>query len=186
MVELRTDRLVLREFVADDASALNAIESIPEVARNIGFEPSTLESSRELVRQMMAWQDDQPRRHVGLAITIHGNIHHCVGRCGLARTGEEPGEAELWYSLHPDHWGQGYMTEAIRTLVGYGFAELGLHRILAAIDPGNVGSWRVAEKIGMRREGHLVENAFIADEWCDSYLYAILAREWVDEEQTTT
>lgn len=70
------------------------------------------------------------------------------------------------------------MAEAVRALVGYGFQALDLHRIWADVDPGNVGSWRVMAKIGMRREGHLLENAWIAGEWQDSYLYAVLKREW--------
>jgi len=70
------------------------------------------------------------------------------------------------------------MTEAVRALVGYGFGELKLHRIAADCDPRNIGSWRVMEKIGMRREGHLLENLLLAGEWVDSYVYAILAREW--------
>jgi len=82
------------------------------------------------------------------------------------------------YSLHPDSWGQGLMTEAVMALVGYGFGVLRLHRIWADVDPENIGSWRVLEKIGMRREGQLRENALIGGEWCDSYIYAMLDREW--------
>lgn len=177
MVVLHTDHLCLREFTMADAPALNAIESIPEVARKIGFEPSTLAEAESMLTHMMAWMHDEPRQHIGLAITVEGDNEY-VGRSGLVRTGHEPGEAELWYSLHPDYWGRGLMTEAARAIIGYGFEELDLHRIWADVDPGNVGSWRVMEKIGMRREGHLLENAWIGGEWQDSYLYAMLKREW--------
>jgi RimJ/RimL family protein N-acetyltransferase len=71
------------------------------------------------------------------------------------------------------------MTEAIRALIGFGFGELKLHRIRAECDPRNVGSWRVLEKVGMRREGHLRENFLLDGTWCDSYLYAILDHEWI-------
>jgi RimJ/RimL family protein N-acetyltransferase len=63
-------------------------------------------------------------------------------------------------------------------MVEFGFRELGLHRMWADCDPDNVGSWRVLEKIGMRREGHLRENALVKGAWVDSLIYAVLEREW--------
>ena len=53
-----------------------------------------------------------------------------------------------------------------------------MHRIWAESDPRNPGSWRVLEKIGMRREGHFIENVWLKGEWCDSLMYAVLDREW--------
>ena len=63
-------------------------------------------------------------------------------------------------------------------MVDFGFRELRLHRIWADCDPANVPSCRVLEKLGMRREGHFRENAWIKGEWVDSLIYAILDREW--------
>ncbi len=161
----------------DDATALNAIESIPEIAQNIGMGPLTLAETEAFVAQMIEWMHEDPRQKIGLAIT-EGDGDTLIGRCGLERTGHEPGEAVLWYSLHPGHWGRGLTTEAVRALIGYGFAAMGLHRVWADVDPGNIASWRVMEKVGMRREGLLRENAFIGNRWCDSYIYAILDHEW--------
>ena len=119
----------------------------------------------------------QPRLTYDLAIVLTA-CDEVIGRVGLGITDLEIGEAMLWYTLHPDHWGHGFTTEAARAMVDAGFRELGLHRIWADSDPDNVASWRVLEKIGMRREGHLIENTFIKGEWVDSLIYAILAREW--------
>ena len=177
MVVLLTDRLRLRELRMEDAPALNEIESIPEVARNLGFEPSTLPVAESNIAYMMAWMNDEPREHIGLAVTIEGDDGY-VGRCGLSRTGHAPGEAMLWYCLDPNLWRRGLMTEAARAMVDYGFGEMQLHRIWADADPRNVGSWRVMEKLRMRREGCLIENEFVDGEWQDSYIYAILQREW--------
>ncbi len=176
-VVLGTDRLVLREFTVDDAIALHAFESIPGIAENIGMGPLTLAETDAFVAHIIEWQHEDPRRHIGLAITV-GDDYTLMGRCGLERTGHEPGEAVLWYSLHPHLWGRGLMTEAVTALVGYGFAEMGVHRVWADVDPGNIASWRVMEKVGLRREGLLRENAFIGNRWCDSYIYAMLEREW--------
>ena len=89
-----------------------------------------------------------------------------------------PSRALSGTRLHPAQWGRGYTTEAARAMIDFGFRELGLHRIWADCDPRNVASWRVLEKLGLRREAHLRQNARIKGEWVDSLLYAILDREW--------
>lgn len=177
MVTLHTDRLLLREFVADDWPALHAIESLPEVARYQDFAPRTEEESRAYVLAAAAEANAAPRHTFDLAVVRRAD-EHVIGRCGLGIIEPPLREAIIWYTLHPDVWGHGYMTEAAWAMLDFGFQQVGLHRIWADCDPANVGSWRVLEKIGMRREGHLVENAWIKGEWVDSLIYALLDREW--------
>jgi len=87
-------------------------------------------------------------------------------------------EGTLWYVIHPDAWGQGYATEAGRAILDFGFGSLGMHRMIADCDPANRASARVAERLGMRREAHHVENFLHRGVWCDSLIYALLDREW--------
>ncbi len=176
-MRLATERLTLRDFVEADWPALHAVESLPEVARYQDFAPRTEAETRAYLLGSMESARQQPRLTYDLAIVLNGD-GHLIGRAGLGITDPEIGEAILWYTLHPSHWGRGYVTEAARALAGFGFRELRLHRIWADCDPANIASWRVLEKIGMRREGHLRENAFIKGAWVDSLIYAILAREW--------
>ena len=75
-------------------------------------------------------------------------------------------------------WGLGYATEAAAELLRFGFDRLGLHRITAGCWAANIGSARVMEKIGMRREAHLREGAWIQGSWQDVFHYAILNHEW--------
>ncbi len=177
MAEARSARLLLREFVEADWPALHEVESRPEVARYQAFEPRTEAESRAYVLGAVADQTAEPRTTYDLAVVLNSN-GRLIGRCGLGLTDVELGEASLWYTLHPDFWGQGYTTEAARSLVDFGFRRLGLHRVWADCDPENPGSWRVLEKLGMRREGHLLQNVKVDDGWADSYLYAILDHEW--------
>lgn len=181
MVAIATERLRLREFAEADWPALHGVESDPEVARYQSFAPRSAEESRTYVLGAVADAGERPRRTYDLAVVLAAE-ERLIGRCGLGLgigLGEaEPGEAALWYTLHRAEWGRGYGTEAARALVGFGFRELGLHRIWADCDPANVGSWRVLEKIGLRREGHLVENAWVNGAWADSLIYAVLDREW--------
>ena len=77
-----------------------------------------------------------------------------------------------------DHAGRGYATEAARPLLAVAFDVLRLHRVIGRVEARNVGSARVLEKLGMRREAHFVENEFVKDEWQSELVYAILDREW--------
>lgn len=176
MVVLRTERLLLREFAEDDWPALHAVESRPEIARYQSFAARTEDESRACVLGALADATENPRRTWDLAVVLAEN-GRLVGRCGFGLD-DDRAQAMLWYTLHPDAWGRGYATEAARALVDYGFRELGLHRVWADCDPANAASWRVLERIGMRREGHVREHAFVKGEWVDSLIYAILAREW--------
>ena len=78
------------------------------------------------------------------------------------------------------HQGRGYATEASRPFLAFAFETLGLHRVVGRLEPRNAGSARVLEKLGMRREAHLVENEWVKGEWQSELVYAILAREWRD------
>ena len=174
---LNTERLVLREFAPGDWEALHAIESRPEVARYQSFEPRTADESRAYVLGTIQSAAEDPRMTYDLAVILAAE-DRLIGRCGLGIGEDEPWEAVLWYTLHTNEWGRGYTTEAARAMVDFGFLSLGLHRIWADCDPANVASWRVLEKLGMRREGHLRENTWVKGEWVDSLIYAVLDREW--------
>lgn len=178
MVLLRTAWLVLREFAEGDWPAPHDIESRLEVARYQTFEPRTPEASRAYIAGASERAAEVPRCGYDLAVVLAAE-DRLIGRCGLGVT--DPALAEgmvCYYTLHPACWGRGYATEAARGLVDFGFRELRLHRIWADCDPRDVASWRLLETLGMRREGHLQENARIKGEWVDSLIYAVLAREW--------
>jgi RimJ/RimL family protein N-acetyltransferase len=88
-------------------------------------------------------------------------------------------QAELGWVLHPDHTGQGYATEAVSELLRLCFDELGLRRLTADCFAGNQASWRLMERVGMRREIHtLRESLHRSGEWLDGLGYALLADEW--------
>ncbi|MHB1288892.1 GNAT family N-acetyltransferase [Georgenia sp.] len=87
--------------------------------------------------------------------------------------------AELGWMIHPDHCGNGYATEAVRALIRLCFAQLGLRRLTANCFADNTASWRLMERVGMRRELHTVRDSLHRDgEWLDALGYALLADEW--------
>ena len=178
-MELTTARLRLREQEPGDAEDANVYESDPDSVRFQNFDVMTLDDSREYIRTAIARANEIPRSTYDLAIvpTESGGAR-MIGRAGLQITNRELKEAMLWYVVSPTMRNRGFATEACARLLRFGFEELGLHRIFADIDPLNVPSRRLCEKLAMRKEAHFVENVFLKNRWCDTAIYAILDREY--------
>lgn len=167
---------MLRELAESDAPRLFEYESQPDFARFMSGYCATLDGAYEYVRGILVETQEVPRLVFDFAVTVRGD-DRIVGRAGMKRDAD-PRSAMLWYSLDPAVQGNGYATEAARAVMTMAFEELKLHRVWADADPRNPASLRVMERLGMRKEGHLVENICIRDEWCDSVIYAMLRREW--------
>lgn len=170
-----TERLILRDFVSEDEAAMHDYASDPEVVRYLMWGPNTAEETAAFMRLTLASQRERPRRTWDLAVARRAD-GRLIGSCGI-RLKDAP-DAGMGYVYVRDAWGQGYGTEAARSLLDAGFRQLGLHRIWATCDPENSGSARVLEKAGMRREGHLRRHAWVKGRWRDSLLYAVLEDEW--------
>lgn len=90
-----------------------------------------------------------------------------------------PATQEIGWVIAADRQGRGYATEAARALLDYAFTTLGSHRVIATCQPENPASWRVMEKLGMRREAHFRRALHQTNgEWWDEYFYALLADEY--------
>ena len=172
-----TARLLLRPIAGGDEDAVFTLLSDERVVRHMLFPLFTRDRAHTFVARMQQppAAGQPPQVVLGIAPRPNGGI---VGLCGLVLKPELE-EGEVWYLLRPDHWGRGLVTEAVRALVDHGFRALALHRIWASCLPENPGSARVLEKLGFRREGLLRQNLRIHGRWRDSYLYAVLAAEWV-------
>jgi [ribosomal protein S5]-alanine N-acetyltransferase len=174
---LETERLILRDFREDDWQVVHEYGSDPEVVKYMPFGPNTEEDTGAFIQRTLARQKAQPRAHYNFAL-INKKDKKLIGACEVSIESTENKEGHLGYILNRRYWNQGYMTEAARKVVSFGFGQLGLHRIVATCDPGNIGSYRVMEKLGMKREGYLREHALWKGIWRDSLLYAILEQEW--------
>ena len=112
------------------------------------------------------------------SVSSNGDSEELIGLVRLGIVAPEFLGGEVGYGLRVDRWGQGLTTEAVRLVIGFGFEQLGLHRIVALCDPDNVGSRRVMEKVGMQPEGRLRQDMRSQGRWRDSLAYAILEDEW--------
>jgi len=174
---LHTPRLHLREFVESDATEANLYEADPDVVRYATHGPRSPAESLAYIQGVRAEAQTSKRRIFEFAL-VRNDDSWLIGRCGLKLSDAEQSEAALWYMLARDAWGQGYAVEAAQAVLAFGFEELRLHRIFVDIDPRNSASLRVAEKLGLRREGHFVETTWTKGEWTDTVVYALLDREY--------
>src|SRR5579863_2376716 len=179
-----TERLSLREFRAEDESGVHEYASDPEVVRLMIWGPNAPEATRAYLHGVLKEQEQWPRNSVGLAIELKSE-HRVIGSIGLRIKNEVNRSADIGYVLARRYWGNGYMAEAGRAVLDVAFREVKLHRVWATCDVRNRASYRVMEKLGMRREGHFRKDAMEKGEWRDSYLYAILAEEWLADSNET-
>jgi RimJ/RimL family protein N-acetyltransferase len=175
---LETERLLPRPFVPDDFDALLAIQSSPDVARWLYWEPrgrdevqSTL--GRKQTETTLAGDGDT----ISLAVVLKGSSE-LIGDAILHLLSAEHRQAEIGFIIHPDYQGRGYATETGRVLLRLAFEAFGIHRVVGRLEPRNAASARVLERLGMRREAHFVENEFVKGEWQSELVYAVLEREW--------
>ena len=173
-----SDRLVLRPFREEDLDAFHAIQRREDVVRYLYWEPRSLAESEEMLgRRILQVAIDKAGDSVHLAAELR-STGEMIGHFNLLYVSEEHRQGEIGFVMHPDHHGHGYATEAARVMLRLGFEDLGLHRIAARCDARNDASWRLMERLGMRREAHLIENEFVKGEWTDELDYAMLDREW--------
>ena len=176
-MQIATERLLLREFSADDWRAVLDYQRDPLYLRYYPWEDRTEAEARAFVEMFRDWQFEQPRRRFQFAITRRED-GELIGNCGIRRKPDNEWEADIGYELAPGWWGRGYATEAARAVVDFGFGELGLQRISSWCNADNVGSARVLERLGFRKEGRLRRNEYFKGRWWDTLLYAMLAEEW--------
>ena len=178
-MEIITERLRLREFVCDDWRAVLDYQRDPRYLRYYPWCDRTEDDARAFVGLFLDWQREIPRRRYQLAIT-RGSDHRLIGNCGIRCNPDKVTQAELGYELNPDHWGQGYATEAAAAILEFAFRQLELQRITSWCIADNVASARVLERLGfqMQRRSHAAE--FFKGRWWDTLHYTLTADQWHD------
>lgn len=132
-----------------------------------------------MLNGVLARAKEKSRNEYYLAVDIVDD-----GLIGFARLGLDGVQAaKLGYAIAADHWGRGYATDAVTTLVDFGFRKLKLHRISAAMGPDNAASIAIVRRLGMTYEGRIRDHVYTNGQWRDSLLYSVLADEWLAAER---
>lgn len=176
---MRTERLAFRPATEDDVEAVWAFRRLPEVQEWM----TTADTDRV---QFASRFVDPDRLSKTLAIELDGvligDLMIAIGDAWAQAEVKHRAsgvQAEIGWCLSPEHQGRGYATEAVHELLRICFEELGLRRVVAMCFADNVPSWRLMERLGMRREEYAVRDSLHrSGEWLDGMTYALLVDEW--------
>ncbi|HET8912757.1 MAG TPA: GNAT family protein [Ktedonobacteraceae bacterium] len=174
---LTTERLVLRRLQIEDAPALFSIYSDEESMRYFGNNPQqSLSDTEALIRRLQALYASRRSIRWGVAFKDSDTL---IGTCSLHHFDEGYHCVQTGYDLNRTHWGKGIMTEAMLTVLNFGFTDLGVHRIEAIIDIENERSRKLLLRLGFTYEGNLRQRYFERGIFEDEYYFGLLEDEWL-------
>ncbi len=171
---IETMRLNIRQFSADDWSDLHEYLSDPDV---VFYEPYGAYTPEESKAEAIRRSNDMD--FFAVCLKEGGKV---IGNLYLSK--QDYDTFELGFVFNKGFQGQGYAFESARAIIEHAFNKCGAWRVIAMCNPENEKSWRLIERLGLRREGHLKRNIYFKTDgtgqpiWVDSYLYGILAEEW--------
>lgn len=170
-----TSRLILRELLVDDAEALFPIWSDIRVTRYMKM--NTL-SNLQATKERITFLHDEIKRNVATRFVILlKETNKIIGTCGFEKFYPEHQSAKISYELGKSYWGQGYASEALRTIIADGFRHKNLHRVEARIEPENDRSIHALHKLGFMQEGRLRHVVRKGDRFVDQLIFSILREE---------
>lgn len=159
----------------EDAKHFARYRNLPEVALYQGWSlPYTEDRAMDLISHMQGKAPGQPGWfQFALESRETGTLIGDIGFKAL-----DAKQAEVGFTLSPEHWGRGYATEGLTAVLDHAFGLLQFHRVVAATDPRNQRSQKVLQRLGFRHEAHMIEAYFDGTNWLDEDRFALLAREW--------
>ena len=176
---IAADRVHLRWMTEQDVDALYTIFSEPEVMRYWSSPPFTdIEVARQLLQDVHKGFESGSLFQWGVALKSDNTV---IGTSTLFHFDLRNRRAEIGYALAREHWGNGYIHEALKALLSFAFRDLNLHRIEADVDPRNSASIRTLERLGFQKEGYLRERWLVNGEVQDALYYGLLCHEWAFE-----
>jgi ribosomal-protein-alanine N-acetyltransferase len=174
--KLETERFVLRKLTQNDSIDIFQCFSLDEVTKFYDVESFTnIKQAEELIQR---WNERfETGQAIRWGITLKSE-NKVIGTCGFHGWMKNHYKAVIGYELTPEYWHQGIMTEVVEKVIEYGFNTLCLNRIEAFVEPENVGSRKVLEKIGFREEGLLKGNYYWKNRFVDNFIYSFLKKDY--------
>ncbi len=178
MIELKTERLIIRSYKPSDAKAI-----LEKFGKNtnirkwlaLDIEDYKLKDAKDFIAK------NNPNE-IALAITMKDNENEVIGGLGLHEINKTHKSAMLGYWVEEKMWGQGIIPEAATALLKYAFTELKLHRVWGKVFEENPASQKVMKKLGFKEEGKQRETFFKNNKWHSEFLFGILAKEFNPKE----
>ncbi len=178
---IEASRVNLRHLEESDTDSLFEIFSDRETMRYWSAPPFQKRAeAAELIAEIHECFRQKTLLEWGIARKSDNKI---IGTTTLFHLDEKNRRAEIGYALNRRFWGNGFVNEALISLLNFAFAQLNLHRIEADVDPQNAASIRVLERLGFQKEGYLRERWIVGDEIQDALFYGLLRRDWEKAER---
>lgn len=165
---------MLRPIDAEDDEQIFAYRSDAEANKFQGWIPKKLDDVKEFISKNPR-EYNQPETWFQLVI-IEKSTNKIVGDVGIHFIDNH--QCEIGCTLAKDHQGKGLATEALKGVINHIFKDLEKHRIVASVDPLNISSIKLMERLGFRKEAHFKKSLLINGEWVDDIVYALLREEW--------
>jgi RimJ/RimL family protein N-acetyltransferase len=174
--QIESTRLRLRHFQDSDITLFMGYRNDPLVAKYQSWEGISEHAARTFIQEQKVIQPGVPGQGFQVAIELKAT-GILIGDCYFTLNAFDHRQAEIGFTLSREYQGYGYATEAVSCFLNYAFHTFDLHRIIAITDCENRASVALLERLGMRREGHFIQNIWFKGKWGDEYLYAILKDE---------
>ena len=168
---------MLRRFNENDLPAFHACRNDPNLARFQSWEAFSLTEAAAFIREHQARGVGLPGQWLQIAIALR-ETDELIGDCAFKLHKDDVRQATIGVTLARKYHRHGYAVEAMTCLLNHLFDTMKLHRVVADTDPENAASWKLLERLGLRREGHLKQSLWFKGRWADEYLYAIQRDEW--------
>lgn len=174
--KLETQRLVLRQIDNSDVTSLFEILSDPKVAEFDYFYPvKSIEEAGKFIKRYTEEIEENEEITWGIVLKESNKL---IGTCCLGDFEDGSRRTEIGYDIKQSEWGKGYATEAVKSVIEYGFNKMNLNRIEATITPGNDASVKVLSKLNFTQEGIVRERDLIKGKLEDGIIMSILKREY--------
>ena len=171
---IETDRLFIRTLEMGDKESFFTYRAMPEIYQYQAWRPKCMEEAEKFIRKNAEVVANTVNTWLQLAVCKKQG--QMLGDIGIHFV--DQAQIEIGYTLSREQQSNGYAFEAVKAVMAYAFSEWKKHRIIASVDPGNLRSIRLLEKIGFRKEAHFVKSFRVENRWCDDCIYALLEEEW--------
>ncbi|WP_397538913.1 GNAT family N-acetyltransferase [Rummeliibacillus pycnus] len=173
---LETKRLTLRKVTKEDANSILKYLSNEEVMKNYGLEPfKSIKDALDEIAWYQSIQNNKTGIRWGITLKEQGVV---IGSCGFHNIVSHHFRTEIGFELSKEQWGKGIAAEAVEAILSYGFQHMNFQRIEALIEPPNLSSQKLVEKLGFIKEGLLRNYEFTCGKFDDLYMYSLLKQDF--------
>lgn len=169
-MKLETERLLLRPIQPPDAEAVFKYRCNKQVNRYQSFIPESVDEVNYFIAHKVSREINVPGTWTQWVVLKKDN-GELIGDIGIHFHDQEPGQAEIGCTFNDLYHGKGYATEALKKITDFLFDELGKERITASVDPRNLPSVRLMERLGFRQQAHLKESYYMRGVWEDELIF---------------